>query len=267
MEANAERITAMLDQTVDEYCPPVASRASISSPNLMHFYTNARTQQQPPEPVSNESQTIRRQRQYILRLEMELQNEKKRLKMLQMELEAIVTPLPAHAIQTLTHVIQQLRNNCNHMTQKIDAVGTTYALGETDAHMYANADGHPMSIHRAHSLPLHRNRTPPPPIPAALRSNRNRNALSPLQQPQQQQHSTVSPELSSPTVPNDDETANRENANDDGEDEEAGWVCKMCTFRNNYLLAKCEQCEMPFLPTGNRSNSVVFLQMQQQQYL
>lgn len=266
MEANADRVSEMLDQRHDAN----SSRASNSSPNLLQFYSNAQSQQPPVVITTNESETIQRQRECKQRLEIELENEKKRLKMLQRELEAIKTPLPAHAMQTLTHVIQQLRNHCNQMTQVIDKVGPTYALGETDRAFYANAmsnDVHRLSIHRANSLPLSRNRTPPPPIPAALRSKLNRNTLNHVQH----QHSTdVSPDLPSPSAQNGEEIANGEIGNrDDEDDEEAGWICNMCTFRNNCLLTKCEQCDMPFLPTGNRSttNSVVFMQMQQQQYL
>lgn len=262
MEAKVDRISEMLDQRSDEHSSPVTSRASNSSPNLLHFYSNARTQQHPLVPATNETKKIQRQRECKLRLEIELENEKKRLKMLQRELEAIQTPLPAHAIQTLAQVIQQLRNHCKQMTQVIDEMGPTYALGETDRAFYANADIQRLSIHRANSLLLSRNRTPPPPIPAALRSKLSRNALTHVQQ----QPPAMSPDLlPSMSTQNDDETANGENRNGtNANDEEAGWICNMCTFRNNCLLTKCEQCDMPFLPTSNRSatNSAVFMQMQ-----
>lgn len=264
MESNEDRVSGMRDQGYDEHSASLASRASISSPNLLHFYSDV--EQQPLVPVTNESKTIERQRECKMRLEIELENEKKRLKMLQRELAAIQTPLPADAMQTLTQVIQQLRNHCKQMTQVIDEVGPTYALGETDRAIYASVDVQRLHIHRANSLPMSRNRTPPPPIPAALRSKLNRNVPSQVHQ----QSIAVLPDLPSPSAQNSEESANLEEANGDNEDdEEAGWICNMCTFRNNCLLTKCEQCDMPFLPTGNRSgtNSVVFMQMQQQQYL
>lgn len=267
MEANADRVSEILDHRFDENSSPIASRASSSSPNLLRFYANTRTQQQPLVPTTNESQTIQRQRECKQRLEIELENEKKRLKMLQMELEAIQTPLPAHAMQTLTQVIQQMRTHCKQMTQVIDEVGPTYALGETDRAFYTNAEVQRLSIHRANSLPLNRNRMPPPPIPAALRSKLSRNTMIQVQQ----QSSAVSPGALASIVQTGEETVNDENGNDNDvdDDEEAGWICNMCTFRNNCLLTKCEQCDMPFLPTSNRNatNSVVFMQMQQQQYL
>lgn len=257
MEANADQVSVLLDHRYDPNAVP-ASHA-----------LNNQIQQPPLVPTTNESETMQRQRECKQRLEIELENEKKRLKMLQRELEAIKTPLPAHAIQTLTQDIQQLRNHCNQMTQVIDKVGPTYALGETDRAFYANAMSNNiqrLSIQRANSLPLSRNRTPPPPIPAALRSKFNRSTVT-----QGQQHSpAVSPDQPLPSSQIGEENANGENGNrDDEDDEDAGWICNMCTFRNNFLLTKCEQCDMPFLPTGNRgtTNSVVFMQMQQQQYL
>lgn len=253
----ADRVTEMLDQRLEDN----ALRAS-------NFPPNRNICAHPPSLVltTNESEKIQRQRECKQRLEIELENEKKRLKLLQRELEAIREPLPAHAVETLTQVIQQLRNHCKQMTQEIDEVGPSYALRETDQEFYANADSQRLSIHRAHSLPLSRNRTPPPPIPAALRSKLNRNVLNQVQQ----QPPAVSPDLSSPNTPSGQETVNGENGNGpDEDDEEAGWVCNMCTFKNNCLLTKCEQCDMPFLPIGNRNatNSIVFMQMQQQQYL
>lgn len=264
MESNGDRVS----ERYDELSASLASRASNSSPNLLHFYSNV--EQQPLVPATNESRTIQRQRECKMRLEIELENEKKRLKMLQRELAAIQTPLPADAMQTLTQIIQQLRNHCKQMTQKIDEVGPTYALGETDRSFYASVDAQRLSIHRANSLPLSRNRTPPPPIPAALRSKLNRNVRS--QANQQPTTTAVSPDERTLIVSaqNSEETANSEDANgDDMDDDETGWICNMCTFRNNCLLTKCEQCDMPFLPTGDRSgtSSVVFMQMQQQQYL
>lgn len=265
MESNGNRVSEMLDKRYDEHSASLASRASSSSPHLLPFYSNVG--QQPLVPAAHESETIERQRECKSRLEIELENEKKRLKLLQRELAAIQTPLPADAMQTLTQVIQQLRNHCKQMTQVIDEVGPTYALGETDRAFYASVDVQRLSIHRANSLPLSRNRTPPPPIPAALRSKLNRN----VQSQWHQQSTAVSPDLlRSPIAQNSEDSANSEDANGDNEDdEEAGWICNMCTFRNNCLLTKCEQCDMPFLPTPNRSgtNNVVFMQMQQQQYL
>lgn len=266
MEANADRVSEMLNQSFDKHSTSVASSASNSSSNLMHIYSNTMTKQHPLVPTSNESEKIGRQRECKLRLDIELESEKNRLKMLQRELEAIQTPLPEHAMQTLTQVIQQLRHHCKQMTQVIDEVGPTYALGETDRAFYANTDAQRLAINRANSLPISRNRTPPPPIPAALRSKLSRNTLIQVQQ----QPTTVSPDPSSQNAQCGAETVNNENGNDCVEDEdEAGWICNMCTFRNNCLLSKCEQCDMPFLPTGNRgaTNSIVFMQMQQQQYL
>lgn len=253
----ADRVTEMLDQSLDEN----ASRPS-------NFPPNHNMCAHPPSLVltTNESEKIHRQRECKQRLEIELENEKKRLKLLQRELEAIREPLPAHAVETLTQVIQQLRNHCKQMTQEIDEVGPTYALRETDQESYANVDNQRLFIQRAHSLPLSRNRTPPPPIPAALRSKLNRNVLNHVQQ----QPPAVSPDLPLLNTPNGQEAVNNENMNGTYEDdEEAGWVCNMCTFKNNCLLTKCEQCDMPFLPIGNRNgtNSIVFMQMQQQQYL
>lgn len=70
---------------------------------------------------------------------------------------------------------------------------------------------------------------PPPPIPAALRSNRP-TATSPIASTSQQ---------------------NPHYKNDDQLDASGGWTCKMCTFQNHPLLNKCEQCDMPLLSAGN----------------
>lgn len=264
MESNANCVSQMLN--LEEHPPIAASRASNSSPNLMHFFPSEQSQETVPSFTVNESETIQRQRECKQRLEIELESEKKRLKTLQRELEAIQTPLPMHAIQTLSQVIQQLRNHCKQMTQVIDEVGPTYALGETDRAFYANADAQRLSIQRANSMPIGRNQTPPPPIPAALRSRLGRNTLIQVQQPPL----SASPNLPFSSAPLEIDTEPALNGTVGNRDEEeAGWVCNMCTFRNNCLLTKCEQCDMPFLPTSNRgaTNSVVFMQMQQQQYL
>lgn len=228
MESNAKRISELLDERFNENSPPAAPR----SPRL--------AQQQSAMQI--EPDRLKRQRECKQRLETELEMEKKRLQMLQKELEVIQTPMPDHMMQSLIQDIQQLRNHCNQMNQMIDDVGPTNGSSETDQAFQSDR----LAIQRTQSLPTNQNRTPPPPLPAALCSKLNRT-----------QPSSVSLDLTTSVVQNWNENSNGNDVDDDdGDDDDKAWECNMCTFRNNFLLAKCEQCEMPHLPTGNRNRSL-----------
>lgn len=60
------------------------------------------------------------------RLIMELENDKKRLKMMQRELKAIQAPLPEGGAQALSDEIEKLRENCDQMVKEVEEAGPSY---------------------------------------------------------------------------------------------------------------------------------------------
>lgn len=57
---------------------------------------------------------------------MELENDKKRLKMMQRELKAIQAPLPEGGAQALSDEIEKLRENCDQMVKEVEEASPSY---------------------------------------------------------------------------------------------------------------------------------------------
>lgn len=183
----------------------------------------------------------------------------------------------------LSQDIQRLLESCKCLAEQIDEADTRNA----SKFQINDDEAVPQHFQRTNSFPIYRTpmpkkmqqqqqeRTSPlPPIPIALRSKLDRKVLMQMQQNHQQffeQPPTTSTTscadtMLTATTPEPTQTT-ATNTNDECT-EDNGWTCNMCTFRNNCYLTKCEQCDMPFLPSANNLHSdIVFKRMRQQQYL
>lgn len=62
------------------------------------------------------------------RLSIELENDKKRLQLIQRELRVLQAPLPPGSSQLLSNEIERLRHTCNQMVQEVEEAGPAYGL-------------------------------------------------------------------------------------------------------------------------------------------
>lgn len=60
------------------------------------------------------------------RLSIELEKDKKRLQYIQQELKVFQAQLPPGSSQRLAEEIEQLRHNCNQMSQEVEEAGPAY---------------------------------------------------------------------------------------------------------------------------------------------
>lgn len=215
----------------------------------------------------NLAEIVQRQLHCKQRLESELNKEKKRLDDIKRELLAIEAQLPVGGAKTLSEEIEQLQINCSQMAKEVEEAGPSYSniqltishaiylsnlilfpfsfsfsflilshpgalvLGEINEAFYQN-------IYTGQRLPIQRgaaaarSHQPPPPIPAALRSNRpSGSATSP--------------------IPTTSSQPNPHYQIDEQLEASGSWTCKLCTFQNHPLLDKCEQCDLPLFSAGN----------------
>lgn len=228
----------------------------------------------------NRSPVIQKQLNQKRNFQIAMDNERKELFILQRELAAIEKPITEIMLQNLSSEIRQLLSNCNRLAQKFDEVDTRNQIL-----LEQRCTSSPLELKTNFNQTnsLNTCRSSPPPIPIALRTKLDRNVLTQMQQrsPNENNHHQRQQQQpfpsggsgnirrSSSSSSNSMQITNSigNSVNDiNGQTEETGWTCNMCTFRNNCYLTKCEQCDMPFLPNSNNiSGNMVFRQMQQQQ--
>ncbi|XP_031629220.1 probable basic-leucine zipper transcription factor N isoform X2 [Contarinia nasturtii] len=163
------------------------------------------------------------------KLVLELEKDRKRLERMQRELLAIQAPLPHGGLTALNFEIEELQKNCRLLAQQVEESGP-YALGETNEAFYRNI--HTGQQQQRQPLRPHRPAPPPHSQPIietniAGAGNARFNSLTPTTQ------SAFNP------IP---------------VNEDADWICNLCTFQNKYTQQTCEACTMPFLSAGNHQN-------------
>ncbi|XP_034126713.1 TGF-beta-activated kinase 1 and MAP3K7-binding protein 3 isoform X2 [Drosophila guanche] len=183
----------------------VSSSSHDSSPVSMPLYAGVLEECDPEARAA----TIERQKKRRDKLANALRDNKKRLLVLEQEINILTEPVPVGESERLDRDMKKLTEDCQRLLNLINE------------HQANGSGAAPNSMNRQNSAP----------------ANNNQQQAQQQQQQQQPQMSVQRPSA------NDEEEYPSDSDGDEDEEPLDMWACNMCTFRNHPQLNICEACE------------------------